>query len=236
MRFFHTVLLSFIVLAFAGCGAPAKKTAAPQPKVNRVGVVSLLPSELSYQKFGVTRFNNEVASRPVGDVFNIAARAGAQSALRVSGRAVIQLSVDVPKMTRNVQNYPGNLEVKVEQIEEDLQALVEEHKLDAIVLVLETIEKDKPIKGIRVVVRAGMGYITKAEAMPHIAMLALDKKGKRLSMVDVTSSYPASRSSDTPWVYTLAENLDSATHEQLTKFLQTTIESEVEQGVMSLSF
>lgn len=235
MRFYRTVFMSFLVLALAGCSAPAKKVAA-SPKVNRVGIVSLLPSALSYQKFGVTKFNNEVASRPVGDVFNVAARAGAQSALRVSGRAVIQVDVDVPKMTRSVQNYPGSLEVKVEQLEEELQAVVEEHKLDAIVLVLETIEKDKPIKGIRVVVRAGMGYITKTEAMPHIAMLALDKKGKRLSMVDVTSAYPAPRASDAPWVYTLAENLDAATHEQLTKFLQTTIESEVEQGVMSLSF
>lgn len=235
MRISRTVFLSLMVLVLAGCSAPAKK-AAPAPKANRVGVISLLPSELSYQKFGVTKFNNEVTSRPVGDVFNVAARAGAQSALRMSGRSVIQLDVDVPTMTRHVQSYPGSLEVKVEQIEEEVQALVKEHKLDAVVLMVETIEKDKPIKGIRVVVRAGIGYIDKAEIMPHFAMVALDKNGKRLSMVSVTSAYPANRAADAPWVYTLADNLDAPTHDQFTKFLQTAIESEAEQGVMSLSF
>lgn len=235
MRFTRTVFLSFIVLVLTGCGAPAKKV-VPPPPANRVGIVSLLPSELSYQKFGITKFNNEKTARPVGDVFNTAARAGALSALRLSSRAVIQLDVDIPRLARNVQDYPGNLDVKVEQIEEDLQALVEQHKLDAIVLILETIDKDKPIKGIRVVVRAGAGYVDKAEAQPHIAMLALDKKAKRMGIVEITSSYPVKRASDAAWVYTLAENLDGATHDQLTKFLQTTIESEVEQGVMSLNF
>jgi len=237
MHFFRTILLPFIFVAIAGCSAPAKKAAPPPPPpVNRVGIVSLLPSDLSYQKFGVTRYNNESAARPVGDVFNVAARAGAQSALRLGGRSVIQLTVDVPAMVRNIQDYPGSLEVKVEQIEEELLALVGQHKLDAIVLVVETIEKDKPLKGIRIVVRAGMGYITKTEAMPHMTMLAMDRNGKRMSMSDVTSAYPANRANEAPWVYTLVENLDGPTHQELTKFLQSTIESEVEQGVMALSF
>lgn len=235
MRFFRSVLLIFIVLVFAGCGAPAKKV-PPPPPANRVGVVSLLPSALSYQKFGITKFNNERASRPVGDVFNVAARAGALSALRLSSRAVIQLDVDVPRLTRNVQDYPGNLDVKVEQIEEDLLALVEQHKLDAIVLVLESFVKDKPIQGIRVVVRAGLGYIDKAEAMPHITVMVLDKKAKRMAMMDETSAFAAKRPDDAPWVYRLDENLLESTHQPLVTQMRNAIESAVEQGVMSLSF
>lgn len=235
MRFFYTVLQFFVVLILAGCGAPAKK-AAPPPPVHRVGIVSLLPTELSYQKFGITKFNNERTSRPVGDVFNDAARAGAQSALRLSDRSVIQLSVDAPRLARHVQDYPGALDRKIEQLEDDLLPLVAEHKLDAIVVVIENIEKGKPINGIRVVVRAGMGYITKTEAMPHITMLSLDRNIKVVSMSQVTSSYPANRASDEPWVYTLAENLNAATHDQLTKLMQNAIQSEVEQGVMSLNF
>ena len=60
MRIFRTVLLSLIAFVLAGCGAPVKK-APPPPPVNRVGIISLLPSDLSYQKFGITKFNNETA-------------------------------------------------------------------------------------------------------------------------------------------------------------------------------
>lgn len=235
MRIFRTVLLSLIAFVLAGCGAPVKK-APPPPPVKRVGIISLLPSDLSYQKFGITKFNNETAKRPVGDVFNVAARAGALSAIRLSSRAVIQLDVDVPKLARSVQDYPGNLDVKVEQIEEDLLALVEQHKLDAVVLILESFEKGKPVNGIRVVVRAGMGYVDKAEAQPHISMVALDRKGKRLSIVEERSSFLVNRPGDAPWVYALNENLLTATHDHLTKLVQNAIESAVEQGVMSLSF
>ncbi len=235
MNLSRAAFLSCMVLVLAGCGAPKKKVIPPEP-VNRVGIVSLLPSELSYQKFGITRFNNETAVRPVGDVFNVAARNGAMSALRMGTRAVIQVSADVPRLVKNMQDYPGTLDRKVEQIEDDLLALVEQHKLDAIVLVVESFEKGKPVNGIRVVVRAGLGYIDKAEAQPHIGMIALDKKAKKISMVEERSSLLVKRPDDAPWVYKLEENLLSATHDHLTKQLQTAIESAVEQGVMSLSF
>lgn len=244
MHFSRTIFLSLIVLVLAGCGAPAKKALPPPPIIN-VGVVSLLPSELSYQKFGITKFNNERASRPVGDVFNVAARAGAEKALRMAKdeklsklaqRTVYQLTVDVPKLANSVHSYPGNLDVKVEQIEEDLLALVDQHKLDAIVLVLESFEPGKPVNGIRVVLRAGLGYVDKAEAQPHLSIMVLDKKIKRLAMTEERSSFVVNRPGEAPWVYKLDENLLSSTHEHLTKMLQSAIEDAVEQGIMSLTF
>ena len=244
MRFLCTGLLTFLVFLLTACGAPAKKAPPPPPIIN-VGVVSLLPSELSYQKFGITRFNNERAVRPVGDVFNVAARAGAEKALRMakdeklaklSQRTVYQLVVDVPAMAKNLHSYPGNLTVKVEQIEEDLLALVKQHKLDAIVLVLESFEPGKPVNGIRVVLRAGVGSVGKAEAQPHLAILVLDRNAKILTMAEERSSFVVNRPGDAPWVYTHDENLLSATHDHLTKLFQGSIESAVEQGVMSLSF
>ena len=236
MNLSRTAFLSFIVLALVGCGAPAKKKSAPPEPVNRVGIVSLLPSELSYQKFGVTKFNNETAARPVGDVFNTAARAGAMSALRVGSRSVLQVSADVPKLVKNMDDYPGTLDRKVEQIEEDLLALVAEHKLDAIVLVVESFEKGKPVNGIRVVLRAGMGSVNKVEAQPHIAMLALDKNAKLLGKVEERSFFVVNRPADAPWEYNLNENLLAATHDHLTKLMKVAIESAVEMGVMSLNF
>lgn len=236
MNLSRTAFLCCLVLALVGCGAPKKKQSAPPEPVNRVGIVSLLPSAMSYQKFGITKFNNEIASRPVGDVFNTAARAGALSALRMGSRAVIQVSADVPKLVKTMDDYPGALDRKVEQIEDDLLALVAEHKLDAMVLVVESFEKDKPVNGIRVVLRAGLGSVNKVEAQPHIAMLALDKNAKLLGKVDERSFFLVSRPGDAPWEYKLDENLLAATHEHLTKLMQNAIESAVEMGVMSLNF
>lgn len=234
MRFLSTVLLTVVALQLAGCKSPPK--AAPRDPIKVIGLVSLLPDELSYQKFGITVFNNEKTTRPVGEIFNTAARAGAASALSYGERTVIQESVDAPQLIKNMKSFPGNLDRKLEQINEDLQALIAKDKLDAIVVVVETFDPPNGVNGVRVVVRAGMGYITKVEVMPHVAVIAMDKNLSRLGMLEITASYVVNRPNDVPWSYVLAENLDAATQETVNKLMQNALQSGVEQAVGSVNF
>ena len=234
MRFLSTVLLTVVALQLAGCKSPPK--AAPRDPIKVIGVVSLLPDELSYQKFGITVFNNEITTRPVGEIFNTAARAGAASALSYGERTVIQESVDAPQLIKSMMSFPGNLDRKLEQINDDLQTLITKDKLDAIIVVTQTFDPPKGINGVRVVVRAGMGYITKVEVMPHIAVIVMDKNLNRLGMSETTASYAVERANDEPWKYTLAENLDGSTLEKINKLMQNALQSGVEQAVGSVNF
>ncbi len=234
MRLIYTVLLSVIAAQLAGCAAHHKP--APRPPIKIVGVVSLLPDELSYQKYGVTVFNNETVTRPVGDAFNAAARAGAESAIKIGDRTVVQESVDAPKMARDMNNFPGTLDNKFDQISDDLQTMIAKDKLDAVVVVVETFDRPNGVNGVRVVVRAGMGTINKVEVMPHIAVFAVDKNLKRLGFQEVRASYPIDRPEGQQWTYTLADNLDSATLEKVNKLMEVALQSAVDQAVGSVSF
>ncbi len=234
MRVISTILLSLLALQLAGCKHAPK--APPRDPIKIVGVVSLLPTELSYQKVGITVFNNEKTTRPVGEALNIAARAGAESAIKIGDRTVVQVSVDAPALARSMQNYPGTLDNKFDQISEDLQAMIAKDKLDAVVVVVETFDRDKGVNGVRVLVRAGMGYITKVEVMPHIAVIAVDKNLKRLGLQEVTTSYAIERPEDQKWTYVLAENLDTATQEKVNQTMKNALESGVDQAVGSISF
>jgi hypothetical protein len=234
MRLLSSVLLTLVALQLAGCKSPPK--AAPRDPIKVIGIVSLLPDELSYQKFGITVFNNEKTSRPVGEIFNTAARAGAASALSYGERTVIQESVDAPKLIKSMQSFPGNIDRKLEQINEDLQALITKDKLDAVVVVVETFDPPNGVNGVRVVVRAGAGYITKVEVMPHVAVIAMDKNLTRLGMLEMKASYAVTRPNDQTWSYTLSENLDSATLEKVNTLMVNALTSGVEQAVGSVSF
>lgn len=234
MRLLSTVLLTALALQLAGCKSPPK--APPRDPIKVVGVVSLLPDELSYQKFGITVFNNEKTSRPVGEIFNAAARAGAASALSLGERTVIQESVDAPALIKSMRSFPGNLDRKLEQINDDLQAMITKDKLDALVVVVETFDPPNGVNGVRVVVRAGVGYITKVEVMPHVAVIAMDKNLVRLGMLEMKASYAVTRPNDQTWSYTLVENLDSATLETVNKVMQNALESGVDEAVGSVNF
>lgn len=234
MRLISTILLSVVALQLAGCKSPPKPP--PRDPIKIVGVVSLLPNELSYQKVGITVFNNEKTALPVGDAFNDAARAGAESAIKMGDRTVVQEVVDAQKMARSMQNYPGTLDNKFDQISDDLREMITKDKFDAVVVVVETFDRPNGVNGVRAIVRAGAGYITKVEAMPHIAVIAVDKNLKRLGLYEYKESFAVERPEGQKWTYNLAANLDSATHEKIKQVIKNALESGVDQTVGSVSF
>lgn len=228
-------LLSATLMLLTGCGAPVMKPEQAST-IKTVGIVSLLPSELSYQKIGITVFNNEYAKRPVGDAFNSAARFGAERALKLSGRNVVQLEVDVPTLAKRIRSGKLHFDSPAEYIHDELRALVEKYKLDAIVLIIESFDAENGINGIRMFFRAGFGNIETAIGMPHVATLAVDTKIKKLAYGGRGISFTAKRPDGLPWVYKLEENLDATTHDYISRLIQNGIEDTVTRDIRTMGF
>jgi len=228
-----TLCRTFIVvvlLALTGCGTPSVKPEQVSA-IEKVGVVSLLPTDLVYEKVGVTVFNNERVSRPVGNSLNLAARQGAERALRFSRREVVQLEVDVPVLAKRMRSGAIHFNSPAERIEDVLTTLARDHQLDAIVLIAESFDADNGIRGVRMFLRAGLGEIRFAAARPDVITLVLDPKAKLLAAQGYVAAIAVDRPGSQAWSYRLEENLDVATHEHVSLQMQKAIDASVVRHV-----
>jgi len=211
-----TLLLLAIVTLLGACSAPVLKP-EQAARLHRVGVVSLLPSELRYDKIGVTVFNNESASRPLGDSLNLAAREAAERRLVAQGKTVIQLLVDVPALAQRMRSGAIIFDSSAERIGKELSAMAAQHKLDAILVMAQRFDADtgpRGVRGVRVYLAAGLGDIRAAEARADIQSILVDPDAKALSHDGYGGVSAAVRSNGAPWAYALEENLDQATHQE----------------------
>lgn len=218
--------LAVAIFMLVACGTPVMKPEQALA-IKTVGVVSLLPADLAYQKIGITVFNNERATRPIGDTFNMAARAGAERALKRTGRTVIQLEVDVASLARRVRSAAIIFDSSAEKIQDELTLLVKQHKLDAVVLVYEGFDAENGINGIRMLLRAGLGDVRTVVGRPDVVTLIVDNKLTKLAIQSNSAYFSGIRPGGQPWSYRLDENLDAATHELASSAMQKAIESGV---------
>ena len=224
------------LMLLTACASPTMKPDQAK-SVMTVGVVPLLPEDLSYQKIGITVFNNEYAKRPVGDAFNIAARQGAEKALKQSGRTVVQLEVDTHLLAKRVKSSVINFDSPAENIKNELLPLVDKYKLDAVVLILESIDLEHGINGIRMFLRAGIGSIDSAVVMPDVETLVVNKDIKMIGYRGGRSlHFAVKRADDAPWNYRLEENLSSATHLKISDMVQSAINESVADDITTIGF
>lgn len=204
--------------------------------IQRVGIVSLLPSELRYDKIGVTIFNNEHIERPVGELFNAAARGTAQRIFESSGRQVVQLAVDVPALAKKIRSAGIIFDSPVEQISDEVIALAKTHKLDAVVVIAEAYDSDNGIRGVRMFLRAGISEIWFSVASGEVMTTLVDPKAKRLSGRGRGVTVALERPNGQPWKYALQENLDRETEERVQAQIVTNIEYGVAQHLRYMGF
>ncbi len=232
----RTLLVLPLLALLVACGTP---TMQPEQAaaVKRVGVVSLLPAELLYEKIGITVFNNERATRPVGDVFNQAARQGAERALTQAGREIVQIvDVDVPMLARRVRSASIIFDSNAEQIEDSLRAQVLKHRLDAIVLITENIDGERGLHGIRMLFRSGIGGIRFAVAQGGFATTLVDTRIKKLAANYVGHGSRMVRPDGTEWTYRLNVDLDDATHALVLARLRQVIAEGVASDLSGMGF
>ncbi|MDB5932196.1 MAG: hypothetical protein JWR60_3903 [Polaromonas sp.] len=235
VRVTWAIFLAALLSMLAACGTPMMKPDQALA-IKKIGIVSLLPSELSYQKIGITVFNNERATRPVDSAFNSAARASAENALKITGRNVMQLEVDVPTLAKRVRSGAIIFDSSAERIHDELGVLIKKHKLDAIVLILESFDAENGINGIRMFLRAGLKEINTANAMPDVTTLVVDANIKMLAGQSNRVYFPVARPGGQPWAYRLEENLDVVTHQHVTNLMQKATASAVTQHLQTMGF
>jgi hypothetical protein len=231
------LFLALAVLVGTGCSTTGPMTPERSASIKRIGVVSLLPSELSYEKIGITVFNNEYAKREVGNDFNSAARRSAENALKKLGREVIQVDIDVPRLAKKLRSGVMYFDSSAEFIKEDLLAAVREHRLDALVVIAQAFDSDNGVRGIRMYFRAGFNEVAAAVLMPDIGIVSVDEKIKRLAY-GCCESRPLAveRPDGGRWRYKLEENIDATTHAYLSEMIQRNIADTVTVNIRAMGF
>ncbi len=204
--------------------------------IQRVGIVSLLPSDLRYEKIGITVFNNERTTRPVGDALNAAARMTAERVLHELGRQPVQLVVDVPAFSSRLRSGVMVFNSPAERIGDELIRLAKANRLDAVVVIAESFDAENGIQGVRIYLRAGMGDIRFAVASGDIMTLIVDTKAKMLAAQGKGTSFAVERSQSQPWKYVLQDNLDGQTEERVKAQMVRVVESVVGQHLRAMGF
>lgn len=232
---------AFAALMFfvSGCASPNKELApARAGLIKRVGVISLLPSELLYQKIGVTVFNNERSVQPVGTFLNDAARSSIETALQKKRPIEVkQLSVDVESMRRDFT--PGAIVFSwpPAAVKKALIELAKREELDAIVVVKEVFDSDNGFAGVRFFLRAGIGSISAAGMRADIEASVYDAQGEALISrhPKLGVLYMLDRPNQKPWVYGLNENLDASTRDHVVSSFQQLIFEGISQSVEAMN-
>jgi hypothetical protein len=222
----------------AGCGTVKVLEPAQAAAIKNVGIISLLPTSLVYQKTGVTVFNNERAEKPVQSAFNDAARAGAESALRGQRLNVRQLDVNVAEVKELFK--PGAIVFSwpPEKAKQFMVQLARQQGLDAIVTVHEVFDPDNGFAGVRYFLRGGLDSITRHGIRADTEVSLYDAKGESLvsRSTGLGALYMVDRPDGKPWVYRLEDNLDAATHAQVLSSMKKVIETKTFGQVQALGF
>lgn len=229
------VFLAALLSLLAACSTP-NMPPERAASIQRVGIVSLLPSELRYDKIGVTIFNNEHIERPVGEMLNAAARSTAQRILESSGRQVVQIAVDVPTLAKKMRSAGIIFDSPVEQISDEVIAMAKTHKLDAVMVIAEAYDSDNGIRGVRMFLRAGISEIWFSVASGEVMTTLVDPKAKRLSGQGRGVTVALERPNGQPWKYALKDNLDRETEERVQAQIVTNIEFAVAQHLRYMGF
>lgn len=221
----------------AGCGTVKVLEPAQAAAIKNVGVISLLPTRLVYQKTGITVFNNERAEKPVQTAFNDAARTGAEAALRNLKRInVRQLDVNIDEVKELFK--PGAIVFSwpPEKAKQFLIQLARQQGLDAIVTVHEVFDPDNGFAGVRYFLRGGFDSIARHGIRADTEVSLYDARGEILisRSTGLGTLYTVDRQDGKPWVYKLEDNLDAATHAQVLSYMKKVIETKTFSQVQAL--
>jgi hypothetical protein len=220
----------------AGCATVKTLEPAQSAAVQNVGVISLLPTDLLYQKVGITVFNNELASKPVASTFNDAARVGVESAFKGAKRNVKQLQVNAPEVKELFK--PGAIVFSwpPEKAKVFLGQLAKQHALDTIAVVEEVYDSDNGYAGVRYFLRAGFGDIQFHGIRADIHVTLYDAQGNVLisRSTDLGAIYHVNRPGGKVWTYKLEENLDDETNEQVISSVKKIIAAKTANQIQTM--
>ena len=232
-----TVLL--VALLLVACSAPVinkEQTVG----LKSIGVVSLLPDQISYQKIGVTVFNNEYVNKSVGDALNRKAQISAVAEIKkYSDKTAVVLEVDANTLAKSYRSGALAMAYDVERIRGDLISLAKQNKLDAIIVIAERFDSKNGIDGVRVYLSAGLKDIRAATIQTGMTVSIMAADGGILGVKSAGGQYGMNRAISRPngaWSYKLDDNLDEATLQHISKNVQSAIAEDVATSLRLAGF
>ncbi|APW43112.1 hypothetical protein RS694_11625 [Rhodoferax saidenbachensis] len=230
-------LLVLLVATLAtGCSTTTTLKPEQTSRIQKVGVISLLPDTLIYQKIGITVFNNERVEKPVATNLNDAGRAGAESAFRGAKRQVKQLDVNVTEV-RNLFK-PGVIVFSwpPEKAKALLVQLAKQHDLDSIAIVGEVFDGDNGYAGVRYFLRGGFNSIENHGIRADTEVTLYDAKGEVLisRSSGLGEQYPVLRPDGKPWASKIEDNLDAATQAQVLSSMKSVISTKTVSQIQAM--
>ncbi|MFH0933744.1 MAG: hypothetical protein V1879_00905 [Pseudomonadota bacterium] len=235
-----------ILLLLAGCAAQPIKPEEAQ-RLHRIGVLSLLPTDIRYQQIGITVFGNELITKPVGDKFSSLAFKLAKQTITSStpSREVIQLFDSDQYLRNRIRSNSRKMVMfyALERIEDELRDLAKKNNLDAILLIEECID-DRNRYGFEAFFEVGLGrYMdgrpkvfgrTSINSDFQIYLISDQGKVMATAVSEKKVFQPIKPIGSTEWNKTFATNITDALHESLTSIVFEQIESELPKQIHNI--
>lgn len=228
-----------VLLILGACSAPVINKEQADGLKN-IGIVSLLPDHVAYHKIGITVFNNEYSSKPVGDALNRSAQNSVVAEVKkYPNKSVQVLEVDSKELAKRYRAGSLVMSYNVERLRNDLMGLAKQNKLDAIVVVSERFDSENGVGGVRVFLAAGFGDIRAASIQAGMTVSIVAADGSILGINNSGGRYGIYRAISRPngaWSYRLDDNLDDATHQHVSKHIQTAVAEDVASSLRQVGF
>lgn len=220
-----------VLLLLSGCVAQSIKPEQAL-QIKKIGVISMLPVDLRYEKIGITVFNNEQLVKPVGDKFNNAALNEIQKQLNTKEITILSLPKEA---SDRFYSHSIVMSSATERIQSELAALAKKNNLDTILIISEVFDQDQGRRGVEVFFSAGFGSIRSVTLKPSIAIHVVSHEGKAIAAVGSNIKGKAvSPSVNNEWKYELAQNVSDSEHLRLLDEMALLISSEIKDMATKL--
>ncbi|WP_175626295.1 MULTISPECIES: hypothetical protein [Oxalobacteraceae] len=225
------LFICLVALAISGC-ATKKLSEVEEQRIRNVGVVSIISEDASFQKIGLTVFNNEktvieMNGQVAATVFSIANAQLTKSRPNwVVKRVVFEQSAMIKKLNASgmVMSSP------VEKIQKDLGEIAKSNGLDALLVFFPVRYESVSGEGVGVMLRTmSLSSVAGGFAYATIDMAMIDQRGEIVAYAG-TGSILASKAIDIEG-YGIKYSLNANTTPEVTDKLKTDIKDLLKQNV-----
>lgn len=225
-----------VVLTLSGCAAPAPIVPERMSNLKRVGVLTLLPSELNFRKIGTTVFDNESVLSPVGSSFNDTAFQTVSIGLKSPGRLIVKLNDNQNLLEKRVRSNVITFDSPAENISTELSKMVAEHSLDTVVIVAQNFDSDRGIRGIEFTMRTAFGANQPPMARAGLTTIVVDSKIKAVAQRYEPAILIVQKPNKTPWTYSLNDDLDVLTKKHIVEIVNEAVAMALKAHLASMGF
>ncbi|MFC7286593.1 hypothetical protein ACFQPC_00960 [Herminiimonas glaciei] len=177
------LLICLIAIFVSGCAAK-KLSETDEQRIRNVGVVSIIPEDATFQKIGLTVFNNEKTVIDMNGQLTATITSTVNSRLAQSRPQwkVKDIGFEQSALLEKYKTSDGKIPSDPGKIKKDLAQLAKNNGLDAIIVFFPmSYEHAIPGKGVGVILRTmSLSSIGRGYAHAAIGMTFVDQQGETM--------------------------------------------------------